>query len=182
MGKGKITIFSVLLFLIVVIVGLGIYAATTYNRAVQTSNQIPTDLAAIGIAVENRYDKMSIMMDALTQYDATVTAYITAITDARAAFADALDNSDVADMVTAETSLDNAFNVLAVFLEDNPAYLGTTLYQQYMSEVAASSNAVAQAKEDYNASVQAFNTLVQSFPANLFIGQLGFESGSFPLY
>ena len=121
-------------------------------------------------------------MEAITQYDATILAYIENITDARTAYADAVDNSDVADMIAAETSLENAFNTLAVFLEDNPAYMGTSLYQQYLSEVTASSNDVAESKETYNESVQAFNTLVQSFPANLFISQFGYESGQFPLY
>ena len=127
--------------------------------------------------MEVRYEKTNYMTTILDQYDATVLAYITTITDARTAYIDTLDNSDVGNMVDAEVALESTFSTFAVFLEDNPSYLGTSLYSLYMVEVTGSTNGVAYAKQQYNESVQAFNTLVQRFPTNLFIARFGFEYG-----
>lgn len=176
MKKSLIITSAVVGLFVIVVGGFGIGVGVGYNKAVVLEESANTSLSDIGVAMQGRYEKMTALIDALTNLQAHVETQLGKITDARTAYTTALQNGDVEDIEDAEETLENEFIALQVIIEDNPdTYVATSAYLGYMNEISASTNMVTYARSEYNQAVRDFNTNLRTFPNNIFLGAFGFE-------
>ena len=176
MGKIRL-IFTAIVGVFVVLVGvLGISTWVGYNHAAELDESATSSRTAIGIAMQNRYEKMMALANALQNLEDHVEVQLDKITDARTAYVTALNDGDVEGMSEAEDTLESEFVALQVIIEDNPdTFVATSAYLSYMNEIAATTNMVTTARTLYNYAVEDFNKNLRSFPNNLILSMFGFE-------
>lgn len=176
MGKIRL-IFTAIVGVFVVLVGvLGISTWVGYNHAAELDESATSSRTAIGIAMQNRYEKMMALANALQNLEDHVEVQLGKITDARTAYVTALNDGDVEGMSEAEDTLESEFVALQVIIEDNPdTFVATSAYLSYMNEIAATTNMVTTARTLYNYAVEDFNKNLRAFPNNLILSMFGFE-------
>jgi LemA protein len=161
----------------VVLVGVvGVSTWVGYNHAAELDESATSSRTAIGIAMQNRYEKMMALVNALQNLEQHVEEQLGKITAARTAYVTALNNKDVESMSETEDTLESEFMALQVIIEDNPdTYVATSAYISYMNEISATTNMVTTARILYNDAVEQFNKNLRAFPNNLILSMFGFE-------
>lgn len=147
--------------------GMWIYA---YNGEITHGATATKERANINTTLISRYEKVGAFIDAIQNANATILTYLETIRDARIAFADAINNGALDDAEAETEIIDSTFTNLVAYMEDNPeSYNTITLYEGYLGEFSASTNAVVYAIDEFNDAVLEYNTFVQVFPNVLFL-------------
>ena len=80
----------------------------------------------------------------------------------------------------AQDQLSSAFNKLMVVVERYPELQTTQQFKDFQTQIEGTENRINKARDDFNLSVQDYNTYIKKFPTNLFAGMFGFtEKGYF---
>lgn len=159
------TIFIVLLLII------SISWVSAYNGEVTKNNDVIENRGNVYAALSARYEKVGAFIDAIEGANVTVSGYLTIISDARQTFANAIASGDMTAADAAIEQIDGTFITLLSYMEDNPeSYNTVSLYSGYMAEFSASTNMVTTTIGEYNKKVNTYNTHIQRFPNNIFVG------------
>jgi LemA protein len=75
----------------------------------------------------------------------------------------------------AQGQLSGALSRLLVVAEQYPQLQATQNFRDLQAQLEGTENRVKVARNDFNASVQQYNTTVRRFPNNLFAGMFGFS-------
>jgi len=172
MGDKSVKKLYIILGVLLAFVGItSIVWVNAYNGYVTRDNEIAQKRGDVYAALSARYDKLSLMIDAIESANATVQGYLDTIMAARTAFADALANDDFESVDDSITEINSTFINLVSYVENNPSSYNTTgLYASALADFNASTNAVLYAITQYNASVTSYNNHIKTFPNNLFVG------------
>lgn len=150
---------------------IGAFWISAFNGAIRKEATVNQHRGDVHAALSARYDKVDAFIDAIEDANATVLSYLETITDAREAFADAIDQGDPSDAEQAAETLDATFVTLVAYMEDNPdSYNTVSLYSGFMGEFSASTNAVRFEIGEYNKAVREYNVHIQTFPNQIFVG------------
>jgi LemA protein len=80
----------------------------------------------------------------------------------------------------AQDQLSSAFNRLLVTVERYPTLQTTQQFRDFQTQIEGTENRINKARDDFNLSVQDYNTYIKKFPTNLLAGMFGFtEKGYF---
>lgn len=144
---------------------------SAYNGAVTREAEIVEKQGNVHAALSARYEKVGALIDAIEGANATVLGYLETIADARTAFANALAAGSQAAADAAADTIDATFITLLSYMEDNPdSYNTVNLYSGFAAEFSASTNLVTGSIILFNVAVTNYNTHVQTFPNNIFLG------------
>lgn len=133
-------------------------------------NDVNEATGAVHAGLGNRFDTIITFIDAIESANATVQGYLTTITNAREAFADAISANNNALIQSEAATIDATFISLIALMEDNPSTYNTvTLYSGFMGEFSAKTNAVNYAIDEFNRKVNAYNTHIEIFPHVIFL-------------
>jgi len=150
---------------------IGALWISAFNGAIRKDNAVSEKRANIHASLSARYEKVVVFVDAIESANETILTYLETIMDARTAFADAIDSSNNVAADSAATTIDGTFVTLVAYMEDNPdSYNTVSLYSGYMAEFAASTNKVRFDIGEFNAAARSYNTHIQTFPNNIFVG------------
>jgi len=87
---------------------------------------------------------------------------------------------NIAKFQQAQGELSGALSRLLVTIEKYPDLKANQNFRDLQAQLEGTENRIKVARNDFNASVQSFNTTVKSFPNNIFAGMFGFkEKGYF---
>jgi LemA protein len=171
MNLKKIIIIVVCSILALILV---IGTISGYNSLVDADEAIAADQSQIEIRLQERHDKIGLIVDAITGLQEHEETIYDMITSARAAYATAKTNNDTAGMIEADALESLALSNLLVAVEDNPALTTTGAYGQLIVEISSIEAALAVARRDYNNSVESYNASVRRFPKVLYASLFGF--------
>jgi len=167
----RIILIASAVFAVFAIVTAGFWIGA-YNGAVTREAEVVEARGNVHTALQGRYDKVGTLIDAIESANATILGYLETITSARTAFATAIGNSNSAAADQAAQLVDGTFLTLVAYMEDNPdSYNTVSLYSGFMAEFSASTNLVTGTIMVYNEAVTAYNTHIQTFPNNIFVGR-----------
>jgi len=80
----------------------------------------------------------------------------------------------------AQDELSSAFNRLMVVVERYPQLQTTQQFRDFQVQIEGTENRINKARDDFNLSVQDYNTYIKKFPTNMMAGMFGFtEKGYF---
>ena len=86
----------------------------------------------------------------------------------------------IAAFQDAQNQLSGAFNRMLLVVERYPDLKTTQQFQDFQTQIEGTENRINKARDDFNLSVQDYNTYIKKFPATLFAGLFGFkEKGYF---
>lgn len=166
---------------LVVMVAIGLYVASLYNRLVALRNRFKNAFAQIEVQLKRRYDLIPNLVETAKGYikheretlEAVVQARNIAASGLSRAQADPGDAEAIKSLSQAEGQLAGALGRLNVVMEAYPDLKANQNMMQLSEELTSTENRVAFARQAFNDAVMEYNTYKQSFPQNFFAGMFG---------
>ena len=159
--------------LIVVAVVLVVVVIGIYNRLVALRQNVNQGVADIDAQLRQRHDLVPNLVSTVKGYAAHERDTLEQVIAARNNAAQGSINSGD------EQQLRIALDRLLALGEAYPDLKANTNFQELQRELTHVEDKLAAARRALNAAVSRFNTAVQSFPAVLFAGMLGFREADF---
>jgi LemA protein len=175
------------LFILVIVVVVPVFFVLmwivgAYNRLVALRNRFKNAYAQIDVQLKRRYDLIPNLVETAKGYikheRGTLEAVIAARNAASAANVRAAqspgDATAMKALSGAETALTSTLGRLFAVAEAYPDLKANTTMMTLMEELTSTENKVAFARQAYNDSVMAYNTLRETFPTNMIAGPFSF--------
>ncbi|HEY8473480.1 MAG TPA: LemA family protein [Natronosporangium sp.] len=157
------------------VVVLGIWALTAYNRLVRQRNQVKASWAQIDVQLKRRYDLIPNLVETVKGYAGHERATLEAVIAARNGAVNAV-QAGVVDRAQAENQLSQALGRLFALAEAYPDLKANQNFAALQRELAETEDKIAYARQFYNSAVQTFTTTIQSVPTNLIANLFGFRA------
>lgn len=160
-----IIVLAVIALLVLLFVGL-------YNNLVSLRNNRENAFANIDVQLKQRYDLVPQLVATVKGYATHEKELLEKVTMARSA---AMGATTINEKIEANTQLSSALAGLKVSVEAYPDLKANQNFLQLQTELSDIENKLAATRRFFNSTTRELNTAVQSFPAVLFAGMLGFH-------
>ncbi len=162
----------VLIAVIVIVVVLVIAAIALYNNLVKLRNMVDNAWAQIDVQLQRRLDLIPNLVETVKGYASHERGTLDEVTEARAAVANA---GTPAGKMEADNMLTGALKSLFAVAEAYPDLKANANFQQLQAELSSTEDKISYMRQSYNDTVMKYNTAIQTFPAVLFAGMMGFS-------
>lgn len=170
MKKGTIIIIAivaVVLLLIGSVIG-------SYNGFVTEEEKVKKAQSDISTQLQRRADLIPNFVETVKGYSDYEKETYTAVTEARNAVKSA---NTVTEQAEASAQLDSAIDIwVNAVTEAYPELKASEQYIGLQDELAGTENRIAQARRDYNDTVNKFNSRIKKFPGSIVAGMFGFDA------
>ncbi|HOJ45247.1 MAG TPA: LemA family protein [Bacilli bacterium] len=159
----------------IVALTFGIMTWANYNGLVTESKQVDLKQANILTALNARnslINQLIVAADAYLDHESDVYEMIT---DARAAYADAVASGNYDDLVFSDATTSVALTGLLVVVEDTPELQASTVIRDLMATMETQEWTLKNAREAYNTAATDFNTSIELFPRVLFAKMFNYD-------
>jgi LemA protein len=175
---------TTLIVVLVVVVGLALWAVSKYNGLVRLRNGVKNAFSQIDVQLKRRYDLIPNLVETAKGYmkheretlDAVINARNRAITAEAKAASGPTQPGAIKELQQAEGQLQGAMTRFFALAEAYPDLKANQNMAVLQEELTSTENKVAFARQAYNDSVMVYNTARESFPTNVVAGALGFQA------
>ena len=151
---------------------LVLYLILLYNGLVQKRNRVDNAWSQIDVQLKRRRDLIPNLVETVKGYAAHERGTFEAVTEARAAAAGA---QTPAQAAAAEDVLSRALGRLFAVAEAYPQLKANANFLDLQAQLRDTEDKIAISRQVYNDTVLTFNNAIQTFPAVLVAGALGFS-------
>ena len=162
----------VLIAVIVIVVVLVVAAIALYNNLVKLRNMVDNAWAQIDVQLQRRLDLIPNLVETVKGYASHERGTLDEVTEARAAVANA---GTPAGKMEADNMLTGALKSLFAVAEAYPDLKANANFQQLQAELSSTEDKISYMRQSYNDTVMKYNMAIQTFPAVLFAGMMGFS-------
>lgn len=155
------------LVIIGVLVVLGLFAITLYNRLVRLNISVDEAFAQIEVQLKRRSDLIPNLVETVKGYAAHESSTFEKVIAARAKATTA---TTVADVAAADGMLTQALRGLLAVAEAYPDLKASSNFLALQEELSTTENKVSFARQFYNDNVRALNSAVKTVPTSFFAG------------
>jgi LemA protein len=163
--KTVLIIFAILVLIAVPFMG-------SYNSMVTLEQRVKTAEADIETDLQRRSDLIPNLVSTVKGYAAQEKEIYTNIAAARAKLAGAQNVNERAD---ADAELSSALSRLLVVVENYPELKSNQNFRDLTVALEGTENRIAVKRQDYNKTVDEYNTKIRRFPTSIVAGVFGFE-------
>lgn len=163
-----ITVIIVLVVALVLVVGI----IGLYNNLVKLRNMVDNAWAQIDVQLQRRLDLIPNLVETVKGYAAHESGTLEAVTKARSAVMDA---PNPESKMAADNILTDTLKSLFAVSEAYPDLKANLNFQQLQTELSNTEDKVSYMRQSYNDTVMNYNMAIQTFPAVLFAGLMGFK-------
>jgi LemA protein len=161
-----------------------LFFISLYNRLIALKNKVANAFGQIDVQLKRRHDLIPNLVETARAYmtherstlDAVVNARNTAQAAGQLAAQQPGDAQALAVMAQAEGALSSTLGRFFALAEAYPDLKANQNMMQLSEELTTTENKVAFARQAFNDAVMELNTAIQSFPAIVFAGALGFTN------
>jgi LemA protein len=153
---------------------LGGFLLGTYNALVKSRNMTDESWSGVDVQLKRRRDLIPNLVTTVQGYASHEAETLQMLTEARVA-ADAAAVAGSSNAALAENRVTVGLRGLFVVTEKYPDLKADKNFLRLQLTLVDIENNVAGARSIYNENARLYNDRVQSFPANLFAGTLGFR-------
>jgi Uncharacterized conserved protein len=161
-----------------------LFLISLYNRLVALKNKVANAFGQIDVQLKRRHDLIPNLVETARAYmtherstlEAVVNARNTAQAAGQLAAQQPGDDQALAVMAQAEGALSSTLGRFFALAEAYPDLKANQNMMQLSEELTTTENKVAFARQAFNDAVMELNTAIQSFPAIVFAGALGFTN------
>ena len=161
-----------------------LFLISLYNRLVALKNKVANAFGQIDVQLKRRHDLIPNLVETARAYmtherstlEAVVNARNTAQAAGKLAAQQPGDAQALAVMAQAEGALSSTLGRFFALAEAYPDLKANQNMMQLSEELTTTENKVAFARQAFNDAVMELNTAIQSFPAIVFAGALGFTN------
>ena len=158
------------------VVLLLLYALGIYNRLVRLRALVKEAFSGITVQLRRRADLIPNLVESVQGYAAHERAVFEEVSRARAATVNA---GSVQATAQADAQMTGLLGRLFAVAEAYPELKANTNFLQLQDQLANIEGELQGARRYYNATVRDLNSSIQSFPAVLFAGPMGFSEEPF---
>ncbi len=158
----------------VIVIILILFAGTViwiYNRLVATRQLVDNGWSDIEVQLKRRSDLIPRLVETVKGYAGHERKLFEDITTKRG---QAMNAASVSERASAESAMGAPLKRLLAVAEDYPDLRANENFLDLQNELSDTENKIEYARRFYNGAVRQMNTLVQSFPVNIFAGTFGF--------
>jgi LemA protein len=167
-----------LIVIIAIVVVIVLFAVSIYNGLVTRRNRIDEALGQIEVQLKRRHDLIPNLVEAVKGYMGFEQSVLVQVTEARAG-AIAAGAQGPAAQAQAENVLTGALRSLFAVVENYPDLKANQNVMQLQEELTTTENQISFSRQHYNATVLDYNNAIQTIPAVLVAGILGFHKREF---
>ena len=161
-----------LIVVLIVIAILAIAVIVLYNNLVQLRNRVDNAWSQIDVQLQRRLDLIPNLVETVKGYASHERGTFEAVTQARNAVMTA--PTPEAKM-EADNVLTGTLKSLFAVAEAYPDLKANTNFQQLQAELTNTEDKISYMRQSFNDTVMKYNTAIQTFPAVLFAGMMGFK-------
>jgi LemA protein len=158
--------------LLAVLGAAAFWAISLYNRLVQLRNGSESAWSDIDVQLKRRWELIPNLVETVKGYAQHESATFEKVTAARS---QAMQAATPAEHAAAESNLQGVLKSLFAVAEAYPELRANENFLGLQRELSGLEEAIQNARRYYNAVVRDLNTAIESFPANLVAGPLGFS-------
>jgi len=158
--------------ILIIIVGVVLWLIGVFNNLVVLKNRTKEAWADIDVQLKRRYDLIPNLVETVKGYAAHEKQLFEKVTQARTAAMQATGLKDKAD---AENALSGTLKSLFAVAENYPDLKASVNFLELQRELTDTEDKIQAARRFYNGNVRDLNIQIESFPANLVAGPLGFK-------
>lgn len=155
-----------------VIVLIGFWVVTLYNRLVKLKNNRENAFADIDVQLKQRHDLIPQLVVVVKGYAAHEKETLDRVIAARNG---AVRANTINDKIVAENALTSALAGLRITLEAYPDLKANQNFLHLQEEISDVENKLAAVRRYFNSATKELNNAVETFPSNLFAGKFGFK-------
>ena len=160
-----IIILVIVVVLVVAVIGL-------YNNLVKLRNMVDNAWAQIDVQLQRRLDLIPNLVETVKGYAAHESGTLEEVTKARTAVMNA---PTPEGKMQADGILTGALKNLFAVAEAYPDLKANTNFQQLQAELSNTEDKISYMRQSFNDTVMKYNTAIQTFPAVLIAGMMGFK-------
>ena len=153
-----------------------LWVVFTYNRLVTLRNRVRNNWSQVDVVIKNRFDLIPNLVETVSGYSAYERDTLGRVTEMRTRYASA---ESVTEKAAASNELSGLLQRLMMVAENYPDLNASENFMYLKEQLTEIEDKIRFARQFYNDAVEAFNTAVMSFPANLIAGMFGFREHSF---
>jgi LemA protein len=158
--------------LIALVVFIGLFFVSQYNRLVRLRNMVEEAWAQIDVMLTRRHDLIPNLVETVKGYASHEKETLERVIQARNT---AVSASGPAEQAQAENFLTGALRQLFALSEAYPDLKADANFRELQAELTNTEGVIAQARGSYNAGVRAYDTAREVFPTNIVAGMFNFE-------
>ena len=167
----------IILLILVVLVVVGVLL---YNGLVTKRNRVDEAVGQIEVQLKRRHDLVPNLVAAVKDIMGFEQDVLTRVTEARAnAVAAGAQGTVTAAQVQAENQLTGALRSLFAVAENYPQLRSNDNVLALQEQLTTTENQISFSRQHYNATVNEYNTTIQTIPSVLVAGPLGFTRREF---
>ena len=166
---------------------VGLFFWGTYNRLVTLDQEVNKKWADVQAVYQRRADLIPNLVNTVAGAANFEKSTLTEVTNARASVGRVqldpnkapTDAAQLEEFQRAQGQLSSALSRLLVVSERYPELRATRNFQELQAQLEGTENRIAVERNNFNAAVQNYNTVLKRFPTNLVGGMFGFQSKPF---
>ena len=158
--------------ILVIVVVLIVAIIALYNNLVKLRNMVDNAWAQIDVQLQRRLDLIPNLVETVKGYAAHERGTLDEVTQARSAVMSA---TTPEGKMEADGILTGALKSLFAVAEAYPDLKANVNFQQLQAELSNTEDKISYMRQSYNDTVMKYNTAIQTFPAVLFAGMMGFS-------
>ena len=144
----------------------------TRNKLAVGREAIHAEWSQVDADLQRRADLIPNLVETVKGYAKEETGVMTALANARAALVGA---KNPQEKIEANNQLTGALGRLLVVVENYPNLKANENFRQLQFQLEGTENRILQSRRRYNEAVQAYNTELALFPANIVASMSGFQ-------
>lgn len=152
---------------LVLLTGVLSLSSCGYNKLQELDEAVNKAAAQIQTQLQRRADLIPNLVETVKGVAAQETTVFTAVAEARARLAGAVQSGNLTEMSAANAAMTAPLGRLLAIAEAYPDLKSSANFTQLQDQLEGTENRVAVARTDYNAAVEQFNATIRRFPTNL---------------
>lgn len=160
-----------IIVILVIVVVLVVAVVALYNNLVKLRNMVDNAWAQIDVQLQRRLDLIPNLVETVKGYATHERGTLDEVTQARSAVMNA---QTPEGKMEADGILTGALKSLFAVAEAYPDLKANVNFQQLQAELSNTEDKISYMRQSYNDTVMKYNTAIQTFPAVLFAGTMGF--------
>lgn len=161
---------------IVVLVIVGMYVMSVYNKLVQLRNKVRDQWSQIEVHLKRRADLIPNLVETVKGFASHEKETLDAVISARAK---AVNASTPAEEMKANGELSNALGRLLAVAEAYPELKANQNFLELQKELTETENKITFARQFYNDTALGLNNAVEMFPSNIVASMFNFKKADF---
>src|SRR5438094_5121131 len=187
MNKFAIGCGAMIVILLFIIIVAALALGGSYNRLVRLQQSVDQSWAQVQNVYQRRADLIPNLVNTVSGAANFEKSTIVEVTNARASIGRVqldsnkapTDPAQLEQFQAAQGQLSNALSRLLVVVERYPELTATQTFKELQVQLEGTENRISVERNNFNGSVQNYNTVLQRFPTNVIGGMFGFRPRPF---